>query len=80
MVIKSHEQQESLLRDRKMRTARAVYHMGGVAPVLSGGDPLGHVHGYLLPSWTDKQTENITFPRTSYAGGKKIEIYKIIAS
>ena len=30
------------------------------------------------PLWTDKQTENITFPRTSYAGGKYDTIIMVI--
>ena len=28
-----------------------------------------------LPLWTDKQSENITFPRTSFAGGYDMSVY-----
>ena len=38
-----------------------------------GPETRGQWAGYPFPLslWTDKQSENITFPRTSYAGGNK---------
>ena len=38
---------------------------GGTLVLVLAGVPLLPP----LPQWTDKQSENVTFPRTSYAGG-----------
>ena len=42
------------------------------AAVGGGEEGEKGVQGYL-PSLVDKQTENITFPRTSYVGGNDLE-------
>ena len=55
-----------LLRERKRHTVRRV--ASTCSLVLSGGYPPSQDGGYPWV-WTNKQTETITFPHPSYAGG-----------
>ena len=71
--MQNNIQQEVLLRERKRHTARRVASTPSV--VLTGGGGVPHPRSRQggTPTWTDTQTENITFPHPSDAGGKYVQ-------